>query len=109
MIDDNILSSYQNELDWIRRVRAELPEYEEREEAKMNYRITENGAYRYLELLSSAEKIGTEQAALDLVSLCGENEVNLLVLMGPVCTRTFLSLRPVCSGSCTSKAAKLLY
>jgi DNA-binding PadR family transcriptional regulator len=103
MIDDNILSSYQNELDWIRRVRTELPEHEEREEAKMNYRITENGAYRYLELLSSAEKIGTEQAALDLVSLCGENEVNLLVLHGSSLHEDFFKLKTGVAGAVLQK------
>ncbi|OPX89284.1 MAG: hypothetical protein A4E52_01049 [Pelotomaculum sp. PtaB.Bin013] len=38
----------------------------------MNYVIVENGINKYIEFISAAFPLNTEQDALDLVALCGE-------------------------------------
>lgn len=48
----------------------------------MNYQIIESGTKRYVELLSSHSPLSTEQDAVDLIALCGENDVTCLWCMG---------------------------
>lgn len=80
-ISDNLISSLKGELDWIQGIRRELFEKEftvERE--RLQYKIIEKEGKRYIELLSAPIPLCTEQDALDLIALCGENDTNLLML-----------------------------
>lgn len=104
MIDENILSSYQNELDWIKKLRSKLPAYQESEvNKKMNYKISVKENLKYLEVLSAEEKIGSEEAALELVGLCGENDINLLVIHGSCLKDDFFKLKTGIAGAVLQK------
>lgn len=104
MIDENILSSYHNELEWIQKVRNQLFEYELNEEKKkMNYKVVESGDAKYIELFSCASPISTEQDALDMVSLCGENETNLLMLHSEAISDDFFRLKTGVAGKILQK------
>ncbi|MGE5630925.1 MAG: DUF4180 domain-containing protein [Caulobacteraceae bacterium] len=94
MISENLISSYKNELDWVQRVRRELFEKEIiKERRKMNYEIIDNGNKKYIEFISGTALLETEQDALDLVSLCGENDTNLLMLHSEALAKGFF--RPI--------------
>ena len=75
MIEENILSSYRNELSWVRETRQKLVEDQIRKvKDKMNYQIIEIDNKKYIELISSSQPLSTENDALDLVALCGEHK-----------------------------------
>lgn len=104
MIDENILSSYRNELEWIHDLRKNLFEYELNEEKKkMDYKIVESNAMKYIEIFSCATPISTEQDALDLVALCGENNTNLLMLHSEAISDDFFRLKTGVAGKVLQK------
>lgn len=104
MIEENILSSYRNELEWIQKVQKQLFENELNEERKkMDYRINEAGNLKYIELVSCAAPVNTEQDALDLVALCGEHETNLLMLPSQVLSDDFFKLKTGVAGGVLQK------
>lgn len=99
MIDENILSSYRNEVEWIQEVRRQLFQNElEEERKKMNYKVVEKGELRYIELLSCVKPITAEQDALDLVALCGEHETNLLMIHSQALSDNFFVLKTGIAG-----------
>jgi DNA-binding PadR family transcriptional regulator len=104
MIDENILSSYQNELEWIQNVRRQLSDYglsEVRE--KMNYKIIENKNTKYIEVFSCETPVKTEQDALELVALCGENDTNLLMIHDEALSEDFFKLKTGVAGAVLQK------
>jgi PadR family transcriptional regulator, regulatory protein AphA len=104
MIDENILSSYRNELEWIQKVRNRLFEYELNEEKKkMDYKTVKLGDSKYIELFSCATPICTENDALDLVALCGEHETNLLMLHSEAISDDFFRLKTGVAGKVLQK------
>ena len=104
MIDENILSSYRNELEWIQNLRNHLFEYElEEEKKKMDYKIVESGDLKYIELFSCVAPISTEQDALDLVALCGEHDTNLLMLHSEAISDDFFRLKTGVAGNVLQK------
>jgi DNA-binding PadR family transcriptional regulator len=103
-ISENLISSYKNELDWVQGVRKELFEKEIIEErSKMSYKVIENGTKKYVEFISSADKLASEQDALDLVALCGENDTNLLMLHGSALSEDFFRLKTGIAGGMLQK------
>jgi len=104
MIDENILSSYRNELEWIQKARKQLFENELTEEKKkMDYKIVEIGNLKYIEIFSCATPINTEQDALDLVALCGEHETNWLMLHSQAISDDFFKLKTGVAGKVLQK------
>lgn len=104
MIDENILSSYRNELEWVQNLSKHLFEYELNEEKKrMDYKIVESDDMKYIEILSCATPISTEQHALDLVALCGEHDTNLLVLHSAAISDDFFRLKTGVAGKVLQK------
>lgn len=104
MIDENILSSCQNELEWIQNVRKQLPGSGLSEvKEKMNYKIVENENIKYLEVFSREIPVGTEQDALELVALCGENDTNLLMIHCEALSADFFKLRTGVAGAILQK------
>lgn len=80
-ISDNLISSLKGELGWIQGVRRELFEKESViEKQRLHHTIIEKEGKRYIELLSVPAPLCTEQDALDLITLCAENDTNLLLL-----------------------------
>lgn len=99
MISENLVCSYKNELDWVQRIRKELFEKEIIEErGKMNFVIAGNGIKKYIEFISAASPLSTEQDALDLVALCGENDTNLLMFHGNALAEDFFKLKTGVAG-----------
>ncbi len=80
MISANLTASLKNELDWVRGIRRELFEKGTAKREKFLYKVIRKGDGRYVELVSSVTPAGTEQDALDMVALCGENDTNLMML-----------------------------
>jgi DNA-binding PadR family transcriptional regulator len=104
LIDENILSSYQIELDWIRKAIRKLYEFKPKEDsANMDYKIADNGNIRYLELISTVKPLDTEQDMLDLISLCGENEINMLLIHGSCLSEDFYNLKTGVAGAMLQK------
>jgi len=80
-IADNLISSLRNELEWVQGIRRELFEKEMIEQReKMDYKLVKREGKSYIELISAPKPLATEQDALDLVALCGEQETNLLLI-----------------------------
>lgn len=104
MISENLISSYKNELGWIQKVRKELFENQVIEERKkMDYKIIEKENKRYVEFVSAAAPLDSEQDALELVALCGENDTNLLMLHGGALAEDFFRLKTGVAGSMLQK------
>ena len=81
VIFDNIISSYKNELSWLQKVRQKLFDKKVKEERNtMNYQIREIENKKYIELISSAEPLKTENDALDLAALCSEHDTYMLMI-----------------------------
>lgn len=104
MISENLLSSYQNELEWVQKVLQKLSENEITEKRmKMDYQIIDIGIRKYIELFSCATPIRTEQDALDLVALCGEHETNLLMVHASGLSDDFFNLSTGVAGKILQK------
>ncbi len=118
MVDDGVLASCQQELDWIRSVLARLDDYrakdkknvrktadkkEKGDPEKMNLQKIQNGEQRYVEVFSCAEPIASTSDALDLVASCGEYDTNLLLLHGEALSEDFFKLRTGVAGEIFQK------
>jgi DNA-binding PadR family transcriptional regulator len=107
MISANIISSYENELSWVRKVRKELKENPtlHREAHRMKYQVMETEGCKYVECLADGPKIDNEQDALELVAICGENDTNLLMFHGENLPDDFFRLRTGLAGNILQKFA----
>lgn len=104
MIDKNILSSYQNELEWIENVRKQMTEFGLNEvNVNMNYNLVENDNTKYIELFSCETPVSTASNALELVALCGGNNTNLLMIHGEALADDFFKLKTGVAGEILQK------
>ena len=103
LIHENIISSYENELNWIQKVRGELCNNLKKEANRMNYKVVEKENGKYIECISAETPLCTEQDALDLVAVCGENETNLLALHAGALAEDFFRLRTGVAGQMLQK------
>jgi PadR family transcriptional regulator AphA len=104
MISENIISTYNNELNWVRETRQKLFENEVVEEkSKMNYQIREIESKKYIELLSAAEPLRSENDALDLIALCWEHETNALMIHHAALSEDFFKLKTKLAGNMIQK------
>ncbi len=104
MIDENILSSYRNELEWIQNLRSRLFQYELNEEKKkINFKLVEVEDLKYIEVYSCTEPIKTEQDALELIAVCGECGTNLLMLHSEAVSEDFYTLKTGVAGKVLQK------
>lgn len=104
MISENIISTYNNELNWIRKTRERLFENEILEEKdKMNYQIRETENKKYIELMSAAEPISSENYALDLIGLCWEHNTNAIMIHYNSLSEDFFKLKTRLAGNVIQK------
>ncbi|MBP1991641.1 DUF4180 domain-containing protein [Paenibacillus eucommiae] len=104
MISENIISTYNNELNWVREIRQKLFENEVMEEKdKMNYQIREIDSKKYIELISTTEPLSTENDALDLVALCWEHETYALMIHYTALSEDFFKLKTKLAGNMIQK------
>jgi DNA-binding PadR family transcriptional regulator len=102
LISDNIISSYENELNWLQKVRKELCN-NNKETNKMNYKVIERDDKKYIECDSSETPLRSEQDALDLMAVCFENDMHLLMLHSEVLTDDFFKLKTGLAGQILQK------
>lgn len=104
LISENIISTYNNELNWILETRQKLFENEVMEEKdKLNYQIREKENKKYIELISTTETLSTENDALDLVALCWEHETYLLMIHYTALSQDFFKLKTKVAGNFIQK------
>ncbi|MGI1658306.1 MAG: DUF4180 domain-containing protein [Desulfitobacterium sp.] len=103
-IYQNLITSYQAELDWINQVRQKLFENEVIEEEKrMNYQVISRNDKKYLEIISNTTPLRSESDALELVALCGENDTNLLMIHYAALSEDFFELKTKVAGDILQK------
>lgn len=103
LIHGNLIASCENELNWIQQVRRALCGNMEKETRKMQFQLVEKTNGKYLECVSAATPLGTEQDALDLVALCGENETHFLIIHAAALSGDFFKLRTGVAGRMLQK------
>ncbi|WP_026477504.1 DUF4180 domain-containing protein [Alkaliphilus transvaalensis] len=104
MISENIISTYNNELNWVRETRQKLLENQIIEEKeKMNYQIREIENKKYIELISSTEPLSTENDLLDLIALSWEQETSLLMIHHTALAQDFFKLKTRVAGNFIQK------
>ncbi len=104
MISENIISTYQNELNWVYETRQRLFANElEEEKVKMNYEIREIGSKKYIEVVSTTEPLSTDNDALDLIALCWEHEANALMIHYETLSEDFFKLKTKVAGNIIQK------
>ncbi|SMC88790.1 DUF4180 domain-containing protein [Papillibacter cinnamivorans] len=102
--DENIALSYESELEWVRSVRSQLLEQDDIEvKSKMDFRMIQKENASYVEVFDSQSPVGTEQEALDLVSICGEKDTNLLMLHSEALPEEFFRLKTGVAGAVLQK------
>ena len=69
----------------------------------MNYQIISNHGQVYVKCISADIPLRREQDALDLITLCGENDTQLLMLHGAALSEDFFNLRTRIAGGIMQK------
>lgn len=104
MISENIISTYNNELNWINETRKKLFENNIiKEKEKMNYKIIDLNDKKYIELFSATTPLSTENDALDLLSLCWEHEACALMIHYEALSEDFFNLKTKVAGNIIQK------
>ncbi|NRR03391.1 DUF4180 domain-containing protein [Brevibacillus sp. RS1.1] len=104
MISKNVISTYNNELNWVRETRQKLFENEILEtKDRMNYEIRVIESKKYIELISTTEPLSTENNALDLVTLCWEHETYALMIHYAALSEDFFKLKTKLAGNIIQK------
>lgn len=103
-IADNLISSLRNELEWVQGIRRELFEKEvDEQRKKTEYELIRKEDKSYIELAAAARPIATEQDALDLVALCGENNTGLLLIHYDAFDESFFRYKAGMAGAILQK------
>jgi DNA-binding PadR family transcriptional regulator len=103
LIHDNLISSYENELNWIQKVRRELCSHNGKETNKMQFKVIEKTNGRYIECISAETPLCTEQDALDLIAICSENDTNHLIIHAEALSDDFFKLKTGVAGQMLQK------
>lgn len=102
MIATNIINSYENELNWVIKLRQDL-EAKYKEGSNMDYRVKESNGRKYIECISDQRIILSEQEAFDLIGICGEQDTNLLMLHSGNLPEAFFDLKTGLAGAVLQK------
>ncbi|KNY29586.1 DUF4180 domain-containing protein [Pseudobacteroides cellulosolvens] len=106
MINENTLSFYRNEIAWIQNLHKELFGKEKGGEgSNMEWKCVVNSDKKYVECISAANPLGSEQDALDIIALCGDNDTNLLMLHERALSEDFFKLKTKIAGAMLQKFA----
>lgn len=103
LIYENIISSYENELDWIQKVRQTILSHAKEERKIMTYNVIEKGDKKYIECALAETPLSTERDALDLIGACGEHDTYCLMLHSAVLAEDFFKLRTGLAGQILQK------
>ena len=118
LIRENIRSFYSGEVSWVHKVRelisglldeksitteAAMQKEDNEVGSTMNYKIVEVQGKRYLHLTSRGSLFHREQDALDIATLCIEQDTNAVVLDGDSLSNDFVKLRTGLAGAVLQK------
>jgi len=105
MISENIITSYQNELTWVRKVRRGIKQQGTimAGGSGMKCKTVETNGIKYVEGPFSGLLISSEADALNLVSFCGENDTNRLLLYAANLHEDFFDLKTGLAGAVLQK------
>lgn len=115
LINENIIETGKSELRWIAAARKRLKPYEgaqgsyakpqdnKKEATEMEYTIIENDKGRYLRLESTGARITRDRDGLDLIALCAQNDVRLLLIPSEAIGDEFLQLSTGVAGTILQK------
>lgn len=117
LIDENVIDTYERELQWIQRVRrtvARFPDAEAQpvipkqpqQEDNMQYTVMQENTKTYLHVHETGRQLQTEQDALDLIALCAQHGTNLLLIDGGALPDDFFRLRTGLAGAVAQKFAQ---
>ncbi len=101
-IDQNILSSFESELEWLKKLRIQLIGHKE-EANTMHYTVVENNGKKYIEYASKEHLIQNEQDGVDLIAACSEQDTNLILLHSEALSDEFFQLRTGLAGAVLQK------
>ncbi|HHX77052.1 MAG TPA: DUF4180 domain-containing protein [Firmicutes bacterium] len=104
MIGENILSFYEKELSWIRKLKLHLTEQNPTEQNPMeqegreveksrSYRLVEHNRGNYLEVFSWHRPVDNEQDALELITTGNENNTRNMMIYAQVLSPDFFQLK----------------
>lgn len=102
MIDENVILSYKNEMEWVGKLKNYLSD-DKMEASIMNFEIKELAEKKYIEIYSNESPICKEQDALDIISISAENDIRLIMLNSEVISDDFLNLKTGVAGSVMQK------
>lgn len=69
----------------------------------MNYQIIETENKKYIELISAATPLSTENDALDLIALCWEHDTHYIIIHQDALSESFFDLKTKAAGSIIQK------
>lgn len=112
LVNESMLMSYQSELEWISKAKEILINYADikqkgfsnsesgltKENEKMTYQIVEKNEQRYMLLNPIGKSIQCEQDAMDLITVCFENNIKFLLIHGDRISDSFLNLKTGLAG-----------
>lgn len=105
MVLDNTISAYKTELLWAAKLKKGLEEkiYLQKEENVLDYKYMIKNGVGYIECCKAARVLESEQDALDLVGVCGENGTSLLMVHSEALSEDFFRLRTGIAGRMLQK------
>ena len=101
LIDDNIISGYQAQLDWADRAKSQLNASEGAQ--TMQHELIDLNGRQYIKLGSEGEKIQTERDGLDIVGLCMEHGTHAVLIDGARLSDEFMGLWTGVAGAVLQK------
>jgi hypothetical protein len=69
----------------------------------LNYRVVDKNNKKYIEFASDFMKLSSEQAVIDYISVCMENDVYTILLQPNVLSEDFFNLRTGLAGTALQK------
>ncbi len=115
LLYDNIQSSCTGELDWVGKAKQVLLQFndedygtgpagkDENGEKEMEYQLIHRNGQKYIELGREGRPVQEEQDAIELLTICMENDTNLLLIHGDRLSDKFLDLKTGVAGAILQK------
>lgn len=102
-ISENIITACEHELSWIKRTREALLKLQSSGENHMDYQVKQKNNQTYMEVVSAAPLLGSEQDALDLVALFSGQDTALLMIHFAAFSEDFFNLKTRVAGNFIQK------
>jgi PadR family transcriptional regulator AphA len=103
LIHENLIAAYETELNWIQKVRREICLDKGKETNQMQVQVIEKAKGRYIQCISAKTPLSSEQDAVELLAICGENDTNHLIINAEALSDDFFKLRTGVAGQMLQK------